>query len=182
MDETATSDREELERRHTEEIARANAAIAAAQDRSYWLDRWNVDLNALMRRRGASELRAGLRAARAVFRVLYDLRNKLIAGVRYAPTGVARAKRVVEAERELAQPTKQDVRGSLEAAGVEPRPDDVWIAVQQPSQLDELPAAPRVVLQAEGVSASAVLARCTPAWRVALYLSGEPDVYVLERR
>ena len=53
-----------LEREAHERAARANAALAAAQDRAYWLDRWNLDLNALMRRRGASELRAGLRAAR----------------------------------------------------------------------------------------------------------------------
>jgi SAM-dependent methyltransferase len=59
---------EALERERVERAARANAAVAAAQDRSYWLDRWGVDLNALMRRRGASELRAGLRAVRAVYR------------------------------------------------------------------------------------------------------------------
>ena len=49
---------EQLERENAELAARANAAIAAAQDRVYWLDRWGVDLNALMRRRGASEFRA----------------------------------------------------------------------------------------------------------------------------
>ena len=43
---------ETLEREHQDQIARANAALAAAQDRSYWLDRWGVDLNAVMRRRG----------------------------------------------------------------------------------------------------------------------------------
>ena len=78
MDEVRTSDRlEELERRHTEEIARANAALAAAQDRSYWLDRWNLDLNALMRKPGAGVVRAAFRALRAVYRVLYDTRNRL---------------------------------------------------------------------------------------------------------
>jgi SAM-dependent methyltransferase len=59
---------EALERDRVEQAARANAAIAAAQDRSYWLDRWGIDLNALMRRRGASELRAGFRALRALYR------------------------------------------------------------------------------------------------------------------
>ena len=54
---------EALERARAEQAARTNAAIAAAQDRSYWLDRWGVDLNALMRRRGASELRAGIPGA-----------------------------------------------------------------------------------------------------------------------
>lgn len=48
----------------------ANAAIAAAQDRAYWLDRWHIDLNTVMARRGAGELRALLRAVRSVFRTL----------------------------------------------------------------------------------------------------------------
>jgi SAM-dependent methyltransferase len=59
---------EALERDRFEQAARTNAAIAAAQDRSYWLDRWGIDLNALMRRRGASELRAGFRGMRALYR------------------------------------------------------------------------------------------------------------------
>ncbi len=58
-----------LEREHAEQIARAHDAVAAAQDRSYWLDRWNLDLNALMRRPGAAELRAAVRAVRAVIRL-----------------------------------------------------------------------------------------------------------------
>jgi hypothetical protein len=68
---------EELERRHTEEVARLHAALAEAQDRSYWLDRWNLDLNALMRKRWAGTLRAALRAVRAVYRLLYNIRLKL---------------------------------------------------------------------------------------------------------
>jgi hypothetical protein len=80
MDDVTTQDRlAELERRHTEEIARANAALAAAQDRSYWLDRWNLDLNALMRKPGAGGIRAALRAVRAVYRLVYDTRNRLTA-------------------------------------------------------------------------------------------------------
>jgi Viral A-type inclusion protein repeat len=66
----------DLERELAERTARANDAVAAAQDRSYWLDRWGVDLNALMRKRGAAELRAGIRAARALYRLLYDLRGR----------------------------------------------------------------------------------------------------------
>jgi hypothetical protein len=68
MDETqASRDRlEALEREHHEQIARANAAVAAAQDKSYWLDRLGLDLNALMRRRGASELLTAMRATRLI--------------------------------------------------------------------------------------------------------------------
>jgi hypothetical protein len=65
----------QLEHELAERTERANAAVAAAQDRSYWLDRWGVDLNALMRRRGAAEFRAALRAVRVVYRGVYDLRS-----------------------------------------------------------------------------------------------------------
>jgi len=50
--------------------AEANAAIAAAQDRSYWLDRWHLDLNALMRTPAGRILDAALQALRAVYRRL----------------------------------------------------------------------------------------------------------------
>jgi len=59
---------EQLERERVEQVARANTAVAAAQDRAYWLDRWHVDLNALMQRRGADEFRAALRAGRTIVR------------------------------------------------------------------------------------------------------------------
>ncbi|MDP9434293.1 MAG: hypothetical protein M3P93_03505 [Actinomycetota bacterium] len=67
----------QLERELADQAARANAAVAAAEDRAYWLDRWHVDLNALMRRRGASELRAALRAGRAVGRRARRVRRAL---------------------------------------------------------------------------------------------------------
>jgi len=58
-----------LEEEQTERVARAHTAVAAAQDRVYWLDRWGLDLNALMRRRGASQGRAALRVLRDVCRL-----------------------------------------------------------------------------------------------------------------
>jgi hypothetical protein len=67
----------ELERELSDQVARANAAIAAAQERAYWLDRWHLDLNALMRKPGASQLRALLRAIRAVYRPFKRLRWRL---------------------------------------------------------------------------------------------------------
>ena len=57
---------EELEAELVEVQARANAAVAHWQERAYWLDRWHLDLNALMRRRGAAEFRALVRAVRSV--------------------------------------------------------------------------------------------------------------------
>jgi hypothetical protein len=66
---------DDLERERFDQAAQANAAIAAAQDRVYWLDRWGLDLNALMRRRGAAELRATLHAVRAVVRSLRKIKR-----------------------------------------------------------------------------------------------------------
>jgi len=61
---------DEAERELATRAAEANAAIAAAQDRSYWLDRWHLDLNALMRTRAGGALNAGLELLRAVYRRL----------------------------------------------------------------------------------------------------------------
>ncbi|MEA2302270.1 MAG: hypothetical protein QOE44_2805 [Solirubrobacteraceae bacterium] len=59
-----------LEAELAETHRRANEAIAAAQERVYWLDRWHVDLNALMLRRSAVGARAVLRALRGMLRAL----------------------------------------------------------------------------------------------------------------
>lgn len=55
----------------------ANRAVGEAQERLYWLDRWHIDLNRLMERPGASEFRALIRAARAVYRWLTQARRRL---------------------------------------------------------------------------------------------------------
>jgi SAM-dependent methyltransferase len=68
---------EALERERVERAARTNAAIAAAQDRSYWLDRWGIDLNAVMRRHGARELRVGLRGLHALYRHVKEAAGQL---------------------------------------------------------------------------------------------------------
>jgi hypothetical protein len=68
----------ELERERTEEVAGANAAIAAMQERIYWLDRWHLDLNALMARRGAAEFRAGVRIVRGVIRRVRLLKRRVL--------------------------------------------------------------------------------------------------------
>jgi hypothetical protein len=67
----------ELEDELARRTERANAALAAAQERVYWLDRWGLDLNALMRRRGAAELRAAVRAVRAVLRRAKRIKRRL---------------------------------------------------------------------------------------------------------
>jgi hypothetical protein len=55
----------QLERQLSEQAAKTNTIVAATQERVYWLDRWHLDLNALMERPGAAEFRAVVRFVRA---------------------------------------------------------------------------------------------------------------------
>jgi hypothetical protein len=55
---------EELERQLGEQAAAANAAIAAAQDRAYWLDRARIDLNRVMAGRAGRALQKLARVRR----------------------------------------------------------------------------------------------------------------------
>jgi hypothetical protein len=65
---------DELERELAERTAKAEAAVAAAQDRSYWPDRLPVDLNRVMPtplgRAGLALLRVVVGGLRAVKRLL----------------------------------------------------------------------------------------------------------------
>lgn len=67
----------ELESELVEVQARANAAVGKWQERVYWLDRWHLDLNALMRRPGAAELRGALRVARSITRMIRLAKRRL---------------------------------------------------------------------------------------------------------
>ncbi len=58
----------ELERERGEELRRAMAAAAAAQERAYWLDRWHLDLNAWVETRTGTALRSTLRVLRVPIR------------------------------------------------------------------------------------------------------------------
>ena len=68
----------QLEIEREQQIAAANAALAAAQERLYWLDRWHLDLNALMERPGAAEFRAVIRAVRKVIRMVRLAKRRLL--------------------------------------------------------------------------------------------------------
>jgi cell division septum initiation protein DivIVA len=58
----------ELERRLAEQAAASNAAIARAQKRVYWLDRWHIDLDVWARSRRVRAARALVRRVRDVVR------------------------------------------------------------------------------------------------------------------
>jgi hypothetical protein len=66
-----------LESELLEVQARTNAAVAEWQERAYWLDRWHVDLNALMRKPGAAQFRGVLRAVRSVAWQLKRIKRRL---------------------------------------------------------------------------------------------------------
>ena len=68
---------EMLEAQLADVEAWANHAVAEAQIKTYWLDRWHVDLNALMRRRSADRARAAVRKARSVYRVGRRIRRRI---------------------------------------------------------------------------------------------------------
>lgn len=55
----------------------ANRTVGEAQDRLYWLDRWHLDLNAVMRRDSATRTRALLRALRSIHRQFVRAQRRL---------------------------------------------------------------------------------------------------------
>ena len=56
-----------LEAENEEMRRRSDAAVARAERQAAWLDELGIDLNTLMAKRGADELRAAFRAARSVY-------------------------------------------------------------------------------------------------------------------
>jgi hypothetical protein len=86
----------ELEHELEERTASANAAVAAAQDRIFWLDRFRIDLNSLMRRSGPRTVWAAVRLAAAFVAHLKGGLDSL----RRLP---ARAREILAEERDAAR-------------------------------------------------------------------------------
>jgi cell division septum initiation protein DivIVA len=68
----------ELERELAERTERANAAVAAAEDRLYWLDAWGLDLDAIMQRPLAQRAYAAAGRLRRVKRLAGRARRRLL--------------------------------------------------------------------------------------------------------
>jgi hypothetical protein len=68
----------ELEQERAELMRRTATVIAAAQERAYWLDRWHLDLNALMARPAADRVRAAARGLRAPVRAVRGVKRRLL--------------------------------------------------------------------------------------------------------
>jgi hypothetical protein len=67
-----------LEAELAEQAARTERIVAAAQQRTYWLDRWHLDLDALMRRRAVgAPLDLTFRALRKLRRGAQKARRRL---------------------------------------------------------------------------------------------------------
>ncbi|NLT06258.1 MAG: class I SAM-dependent methyltransferase [Solirubrobacterales bacterium] len=81
----------DAEREHVEQLARAHAALAAAQDRSYWLDRWGIDLNELMRKPAGARVRVAMRVARRGKRAAIEVKRHLAREAREAQEEIAGA-------------------------------------------------------------------------------------------
>jgi len=77
------------EREHTERLSQAHQAVARAQERSYWLDRWRIDLNALMQRPLAARLLGLLRTARIARATAIETKGKLSRAHAQGETGPA---------------------------------------------------------------------------------------------
>jgi hypothetical protein len=67
----------DLEEQLAQQAARTNQIVAATQERVYWLDRWHLDLNALMARPGAAEFRAVVRFVRGLMWRAKRLKRRL---------------------------------------------------------------------------------------------------------
>jgi hypothetical protein len=67
-----------LEMERSELLRSTAATVAAAQRRAYWLDRWHVDLNALMARPAAGRVRSLARAVRTPLRLARTLKRRLL--------------------------------------------------------------------------------------------------------
>ena len=67
-----------LEQQLTEQSERTNAIVARAQERAYWLDRYHLDLNALMALPGMAAVRALLRAARTPLRKARQAKRRFL--------------------------------------------------------------------------------------------------------
>ena len=66
-----------LEHELAEQSRRSARIVAESQEKLYWLERWGVDLDRVMKRRGAVPALEAARRIRGVFRVLKRVTRRL---------------------------------------------------------------------------------------------------------
>ena len=67
----------ELEHELAEQSRRTARIVAESQEKLYWLERWGVDLDRVMKRRGAEPALEAARRLRGVFRLFKRLKRRL---------------------------------------------------------------------------------------------------------
>lgn len=67
----------ELEAQLAEQSRTTNTLVAQSQEKLYWLERWHVDLDAVMRKPGAVPLLDAVRSVRGVFRKLRNVKRRV---------------------------------------------------------------------------------------------------------
>jgi hypothetical protein len=67
----------QLEAQISEQAARTNEIVARVEDSNYWLSRWHLDLNALMKKPGAAQARGLIRLMRAPVRLAKKVKRKI---------------------------------------------------------------------------------------------------------
>jgi uncharacterized coiled-coil protein SlyX len=70
----------ELEDQLAQQAQATAALVAEAQDKLYWLERWHVDLDRVMRKPGAVQALDTLRGARRLVWSLRKLKRRLLGG------------------------------------------------------------------------------------------------------
>jgi hypothetical protein len=68
----------ELEALLAEHARATNALVARSQEKLYWLERWHVDLDAVMRRPGAESLLESLKTVRSGVRFVRRAKRRLL--------------------------------------------------------------------------------------------------------
>ncbi len=69
----------ELESELSEQARRSAAVVARSQEKLYWLERWQVDLDAVMRKPGAIPALEALKRARGMARSAKKLKRRFVA-------------------------------------------------------------------------------------------------------
>jgi hypothetical protein len=67
----------ELEALLAEQARATNAVVARSEEKLYWLERWHVDLDVVMRKPGATQLLGLVKAARGGLRRVKTAKRRL---------------------------------------------------------------------------------------------------------
>jgi hypothetical protein len=68
----------ELEAQLEEQARTTNALVAQSQEKLYWLERWQIDLDRVMARRGAQQALEALKKVRGVVRAVRRQKRRFL--------------------------------------------------------------------------------------------------------